>query len=563
MRAKTVIIGLDSVTFDLLKPWCEAGFCPNLKKLMNEGVHGNLRTVPNLNSVPAWISFMTGKNPGKHGIYWFYENKPDSYDFRFCNGGDVKHRQFWEYLCEAGFSAGVVNVPMTYPARKLKGFMISGLDAPSEDAECFTFPPELYPEIRKNAGDYQIDTNILGYARSGRLDKAVEATLEVIERREAAALYLLENKEWDFFCVVFTALDRVQHSFWRYMEGDCAEAEKTKYGNVIRDFYSRVDASVGKIISALPEDCNVIIISDHGAGFNQMGSAFLKPFLDSLGLFRSKKENSSLSGSVKRMLKAFLKTCYGIADRSLSKRARKKLMSLVPGGRALIVGGLHRSDADWTKTKAWSSYIRPEIWINLEGREPDGIVKQEEYEPLRDFIIEKLYQCKDIASGKKIVDKVFKREEIYKGEHLGKAPDLLIEWNFDCPVSGISFPDENGEEITIDAPQEVFERRNISGDHRPEGIFIARGKDIRTEGTIAGAHIMDIAPTVLHLMGCPVPDDMDGKTLQNIFTEDFIRSHPIVRKASAGKTDKDSIMDFSDEETRKLEERLKGLGYME
>ncbi len=562
MKNKTIILGLDSVSFDLLEPWCEEGLCPNLKKLMDDGVRGNLRTIPNLNSVPAWISFMTGKNPGKHGVYWFHERVEGSYETRFCNGGDVKHRHFWEYLGDSNYEVGAVNVPMSYPARKINGFMISGLDAPGEDAENFTYPSGLYEELKKNIGDYHIDTNILGYARGGRLDKAIEVTYEVIEKRLAAVKYLLKNKKWHCFTVVFTALDRIQHTFWKYLEGQCTEEEKRKYGNVIRDFYIKIDEAVGEILKIIPEETTVIVLSDHGAGFNQMGSTFLKPLLESLALFSPETEKKSPLTPIRKSVKTVLKAGYSFADKVLSKRTRKKLMDLIPGGRALIVGGLHRSDADWEKTKAYSSYIRPEIWINLEGREPQGIVKQSEYEELRDFIIEKLHQCKDIETGNKLVCKVYKREEIYHGEHLEKAPDLLIEWNYESPVSGISYPGEDGKKVIITSPQEVFERRNISGDHRPEGIFIARGKNIKSGEKVENAHIVDIAPTVLHLMNCSVPDDMDGKVLEDIFVRDFMTMHPL-KKASSQKVDKSNIMDFSDEEAKKLEERLKNLGYME
>ena len=161
-----------------------------------------------------------------------------------------------------------------------------------------------------------------------------------------------------------------------------------------------------------------------------------------------------------------------------------------------------------------------------------------------------------------MVEKVYRREEIYSGENLDKAPDLLIEWCYDGVISGITYPDEDGNKIEVSSPQEVFERRNISGDHRPEGIFIARGNNIRKPGVIEDANLMDIAPTVLYMMNQAVPDDMDGKVLEQIFEDGFLADNP-VRKAAYGDDKDKHIHDFTDEESKKIEERLKGLGYME
>ncbi len=543
---KTLILGLDSMTFKVLDPLREQNLCPNLDNLIKTGVHGDLESVPNMNSIPAWSSFMTGKNPGKHGLYWFYERKKNSYDFKFCSGGDIEDRRYWEILEENRFKTGTVNVPMTYPASGVNGFLISGLDAPGEKSERFTYPENLYQEIREEVGDYHIDTNILGYARGGNMDKAIEATNKVIDSRLNAFKYLIKEKEWDILTVVFTALDRIQHTFWHFMDEEHPDFDPSKasaYGDVIEDFYKRLDEVLGEILDIVPDDTNVILVSDHGAGFNQMGNMYLQPLLEALGLFVPEKKNL---WNPKLILKKILHILSGLADKFLSKRLRRNVMCLLPGGRSGLVSGLHQQDARWDETKAYTSYIRPEIWLNVKGREPKGIV-DENYEEIRDFIIDKLYECRDIKTGNKLVEKVYKREEVYSGKHVEKAPDIVVKWCYDGIISGLKCTDKNGEEVLVENPDNILERKNISGDQRPEGVLIASGNKFKSNTDLENAKLEDIAPTILHLMESPVPEDMDGEVLTGAFKDGFMENNPIEKISPSG-TSEPSGEQYTDEE---------------
>ncbi len=566
---KVLIIGLDAATFDLIDPWVAQGKLPNFSRLMAGGARGHLQSVPNLNSIPAWASFMTGVNPAKHGLLWFYERRPDSYAYRYLNGSDLQAPSFWDILSAAGRRVSVINVPMTYPARSVNGLMIAGLDAPSEESPGFTFPSGLYREIREKVGRYLIDTNILGYARRGRYDQALKATQDVIALRAATASYLMDRYPWDLFVVVFTALDRVQHTFWHFMDAQHPDhsPSRSEYGQAIYRCYAQLDAVVGDLVTQAGSGVDVILVSDHGFGFNQRGYHFLNPWLSVLGLLHPAQDDS-VQGKAKRLMTGLLREVAAVGDGLVPKTLRRKLMNLLPGGRAALVGQLHQVRCDWSRTRAYVDYIHPGIWINLRGREPAGVVAPgSEYEALRDELIERLLDCRDLGTGQPVAQAVRRREEVYHGPHLSKAPDLVIEWNYDIIVSGLRCRDRTGKELIIERAADIVERRNVSGDHRPEGILIAAGPHIKAEQQITGAHIMDIAPTVLTLMGQAVPAYMDGRVLAEALTADMAVS---VRPDGATTGAPPSQMsaptegvEFSAEEAAMVKARLRGLGYIE
>lgn len=550
-KCKLLVIGLDAATFDLILPWAAEGRLPRLAELLARGAHGALTSVPNLNSLAAWTTFMTGKNPGRHGVFWFYEHAPDSYALRFLNGSDIADARFWEIASDAGRQVGIINVPMTYPATPLHGFLIAGMDAPDESSPGFTYPPKLYKVLRR-LGGYRIDTNILGYARSGRLRQAIAATERVIAWRERAADYLMRTRSWDLFVVVFTALDRVQHAFWQEPGPPASSA-----GSIVRRFYERLDQAIGRLCDTAGEETTVVIVSDHGMGFNPQSNLYLNPWLESLGLFRPAR------GTARSRARAALRRVSAWADGLLSKPLRRRILRWLPGGRAGLVGQLHRAPCDWAHTRAYADYIQPGIWINLRGREPHGIVEPgAEYEALRTRLIEMLSRCRDPRTGTPIVRRVCRREEVYQGPHVSKAPDLHIEWSYAAVACGYQYEDDAGHTVTVGQAADMVERRNVTGDHRPEGILLLAGPQVRREATVRGAQMADIAPTLCYLLGLPVPEDMEGRVLVEALEETYLEAHPVIRRQAAAAGDQER-RELSAEEARQVEERLRGLGYLD
>jgi predicted AlkP superfamily phosphohydrolase/phosphomutase len=566
-KDKLIVIGLDAATFDLIKPWAAAGDLPNLSRLMTEGTSAYLKTVPNLNSGAAWATFSTGLNPGRHGVFWFYEHRKQDGSLRFLNGEDVHGEPFWITLSRAGFNVSVMNVPMTYPAHPLRGTFIAGLDAPSEDSPNFTYPPDLINELRREVGPYYIDTNIYGYARSGRWDKAIRATEQVINARVNAALYLMRTRPWDVFVVVFTALDRIQHAFWHltdpnhpYYDNRIAE----RFGNVVRRFYREIDRSVGLLLNEAGQDTHALILSDHGMGANPLGYQFLDPLLIKLGMLTTftEESNRSVATALKSLGASTFRLAAQFADGLFSYQFRRRLMRLLPGGRARVVQQLHRSRIDWDRTQAYTEYVNPGIWINLKGRDPTGIVNPgTEYEYTREKISEALRSCRDATTGSPVVKSVVLREEVYQGPHVDRAPDLLVRWNYDVVSSAWIYKDLQGQEWRIDTPKTLIERRNVSGDHHPLGIFIFHGPNVKEGCQINDAHIADVPATILGMLGVEPAEMLDGHFLD----EAFIREWPPPTLQTSFKRAEvlKLVPDLLGEEQAMVEERLKNLGYLE
>ena len=557
-RHRLLVIGLDAATFELIKPWAQEGRLPHLADMLATGAHGPLRSVPNLNSIPAWTTFMTGMNPGKHGLYWFYERRPDSYAFRFLNGADIPVPRFWDYASQAGLRVATINVPMSYPARPLNGIWIAGMDAPDETSPGFTYPPELYRELTTRVGPYLIDSNIMGYARTGRWEQAIGTTRDVVAWRTAAACYLLGREPWDLFVVVFTALDRVQHTFWRAMDSTFpghSAAEHARFGDVIARFYSQLDEAVGRLRAVGGPQMTTVILSDHGMGPNQLGQLYLQPWLERLGYLIP-----SAGDTIGQRL---LREAAHLADGLVSKRTRRRIIRALPGGRAAVVRQLNQPRCDWSRTLAYIDYIQPSIWINLEGREPQGIVPPgSAYEDLRDELIERLSDCRDLRTGRPVVRAVYRREEVYYGPEVHRAPDLIIDWNYDVIVSGYRSLLPDGQEVIIDRPADVVERRNVSGEHRPDGILMMAGPGVRRGTVVAGAGIADVAPTLLYLLGLPVPEAMDGRVLSEALEQDLVAGRPVRFTASEAGA-RGSGHAFSSAEEEQVLRRLRDLGYID
>jgi predicted AlkP superfamily phosphohydrolase/phosphomutase len=557
-RQRLLVIGLDAATFALIKPWVQEGRLPNLARLMAEGASGDLRSVPNLNSIPAWTTFSTGVNPGKHGLFWFYERRRQGYGWRFLTGADMHLPRFWDYASAAGLRVATINVPMTYPARPVNGLWISGLDAPDEESPGFTYPPELYRALTQTVGPYAIDANILGYGRAGRWDLAIRATEEVLRERLAVACHLLAREPWDAFVVVFTELDRVQHTFWRAMDprsADYSPEEHVRHGDAIQRFYSLLDEAVGKLCALAGPEVTTVVVSDHGMGPNQRGSLYLQPWLSSLGYLTPRSQ-----GGLGRRL---LREAAHVADGLISKRLRRRIIRALPGGRAALVRSLHEPACDWSQTRAYDDYIRPCIWINLQGREPQGIVKPgAEYEDLRDELIDRLCAVRDLHTGLPVVNGVYRREEVYYGPEVQRSPDLIIDWNYEVIVSGYRSTLPDGREVVIDRPADVVERRNISGDHRPEGILILAGPGVRCGQTISGAQIGDVAPTLLYLLGLPVPEMMDGRARLDALDPALVAARPLRMQAQEA-APVVGERTLSDEEEDQVLRRLRDLGYVD
>ena len=570
-NSKVAVIGLDGASVDLIEKWVKKGKLPNLAKLMNKGVYGRLETVPNMNSAPAWTSMMTGKNPGKHGIYYFYEKVYGSYDIRYLNGGDRKSETVWSILSRGGNKVGIINVPMTYPVEEVNGFMIAGLDAPGIDSPGAVYPAHIYDDLVHNIDGYVIQPGMPGLVAANKLDKAIERGFKAIEARLEASIYFLNKFDWDFFMVVFSEIDAAQHLFWKYMDSDYAGYDHVgakKYGDVIYNFYQKCDAALEKLLSAFPSETTVIIHSDHGAGPAEKGACYLNSFLRHIGLLEFKGNSRGLKGTFASLKRSYFQKAFALIQKYTSRQTKEKLLKLFPKLRDKVETGRFFSNIDWSKTKVFGESSRIERWVNQKGREQQGIVEPGiEYDQLIDHLTKELYRWYDPKTGKKVVRKVLEKEEIYHGNYADKAPDLLILFNNDLMVSGIAFKDEENDKLTIaETSGDIEDLNEINGVHTDNGFYLISGKNIKNNIKLDGPKIIDLAPTILFLMGQAIPSDMDGKVIADAF-EDYVRNkiEGVISDAEDEKIQKTKQGEgiYSDEDVKIIEERLRGLGYID
>lgn len=547
-RRRILVIGLDGVTLDLVNPWIEN--LPNLKALRERGICSSLlSTYPPL-TIPAWSSFMTGKSPGNHGIYEFFRRRSGSYDQVLNTFPDLREVTLWELLSSGGKRVGVVNVPFTYPPPRLaRGFFVSGLLTPF-GATDFSYPPAILKELEDRLGPYQLHHN------SKRPQPVIDELYEVLQYRLKSALYLMREKEWDFFMVHFFGTDRVQHEFWHLCDRthpQFAEQGFERYGNVILEFFKRIDTAVGELVTEAGNDTSIIVMSDHG--FGKITKFFnVNLWLYKLGFLKFKR---SVRARLKLALFKLGFTYLNVSQAVLMLNLTSKAMEMGQEGRQEFNRKMFLSfdDVDWSRTQAYSMGNYGQIFVNLKGREPQGIVDSVEKEALLGYIEKELRRVVDPEIGTPVVDRVLRREDVYAGKRVEESPDLMfmmrdmqykaMGWA-DFPSSGLFNPVVG-----------------TTGHHRVDGLLIAKSPEIiKPNATPREARIEDLAPTLLYLSRLPVPEDMDGRVLLELFQDDFREANPVEYTASALTEQAPMESVYSEEEEAALKRHLRDLGYI-
>ncbi len=554
--SKVFCIGLDGATFDLIRPWVAQGKLPTFKKLMDSGAWSELEsTIPPV-TASAWSSFMTGKNPGAHGLFDFMQRKRDSYDLAPVSVRDRDGKAVWDVIGDAGGKVIVMNVPVTWPPQPVNGLLVTGMLTPRGATE-YTYPPELAEELRSAIGDYIVYSDEV-YSK-GRGEIFLNALKYSAEQRTRAAEYLMTKYPWDFFMLVFPETDTVSHGLWSaydatHHQHDPREAAKFRDG--ILEIYQHIDSLIARLlakvtalqppISDIQPPTSILLMSDHGHG-PLRNFLYVNNYLAKLGYLKFKNDPITLLKLLAFALGITPRTIYqllltlglGNLRRTLDKRR---------GGRGLLKRFfLSLNDVDWSRTRAYSIGYIGEVHINLRGREPQGIVAPEEYDRVREDVINRLRELK-LPDGAPLIEHIWKKEEIYSGAHLADAPDILF---LPRNLETIAFGDfEFGSNKIIELSY------GVSSSHRMNGIFVASGAGVQNAGEFSGARLIDLAPTILHAMGLSVPRDMDGRVLQEIFADEHAVEYG---GTSEGQT---ATEGYSEEEEAQVIERLKDLGYI-
>lgn len=520
---RAFVLGLDGVPWNLVDRFIADGDLPNLARMRREGASGRLESTVPANTPIAWPSIASGKAADAHGLYEFLQFEAD-YSQHAATSDDVRAPMLWHLLSPAV----VGNVPMTYPADEVDGRMVTGMMSPTLDADA-THPSSLADRIASEIPDYEIGLDWSDY--EGR-PEAFRADLDALVSARRDLLELLaETRDWRLFFFVFTAPDRLQHLLWD-------EA-------VIRDHYRRLDEVVGDVMDYCEERAATLyVVSDHGFG---PAGRIVSPnrALANAGLL-SEKESSGTRGVLGSIGVTRERVLATLSDVGVTKAtiARTVPDPIVDAVATRLPGSNARFDVDYGDTRAFLHGLGS-VYVNDAGRFADGTVPPGERDRVKARVRSLLAELSDPATGDPVLDVVDGDDAFPRDD---RSPDLVVE-----PVDGYHVDAALNDDSFADAD-------TLVATHRSEGVFFAWGPGVASGVELDGASAFDVAPTLLHGLGEPVPADAVGAPLFDTYAPDSgpATTAPRTTDYGAGESTGDGIEAFDDVETR-----LRGLGYVE
>lgn len=448
------------------------------------------------------------------------------------NSRMIGSRKFWQIANDNGLRVGLINLPLTYPPEPVDGYMVTGMITPS-NAGVFTYPESLTEQLRSQVNPYVIDE--VSQPESNLLDRL----MAMMKGRREACLHLLKKDGCDLAMVVFVTPDRIQHVFWKYLDKESdlySSAEAEAMREKIIKCYQFLDEIIGEIVEAAGEDSRKFIISDHGFG-SYKGEFLFNNWLAQEGYF-------SLKSSMNKLVRL---------GRTLNRAGLSKIVG-THGRRALSEARKARLDKAIDRERTTAYALEQGLFINASVREKEGIVARgNEYDSLREEIMEKLKLLRDPVTGEKVVDSVLLKEEAYTGSFLDLSPDIIVQFKDYAYSIGESVVRKG---LIIDRRSEPL------GNHHIDGVLLAHGSDIARGRKVEDAQIVDTAPTILYALGLPVPDYYDGKALTDLFEDDFVKRNPVQLQNEAENIDRKKEDLYTQEEAAEMEEQLRGMGYI-
>ncbi|MCB9450178.1 MAG: alkaline phosphatase family protein [Anaerolineaceae bacterium] len=458
---RVMVLGLDCASPQLIFDEFRDDL-PALTRLTQSGTWGELASSIPCITIPAWSSMMSSHDPGVLGIYGFRNRADHSYDnMMIANGSAVKVKRVWDYLSEAGKQSVVIGVPQTYPPRPVNGHLVTDFLTPGTES-AFTYPAIFKQEVLQVTPDYQFD--VKGF-RTNDKTGLLRRLYDMTEIQYKLVRHALKQKPWDFFMHVNIGVDRLHHGFWRFHDPQHRLHDPhSPLKNVIRDYYKMVDSTIGDLLNLIDDDTAVLVVSDHGV--------------------------SRMDGGI----------CI---NEWLWQNGWLAFKTPPPEGKLTKFEDV---EVDWSRTRAWGSggyYGR--VFLNVAGREPEGIIPPEQYPAVREELTAALRAIPG-PEGEPLATQVFQPEAIYQ-QVRNVAPDLMayfgnLHWR---SVGTLG----HGRHYTLEndtGPDDA--------NHAVNGMFILYDPRESGRGRVSGHQLMDIAPTLLHRLGQPVPGEMQGRLIE-------------------------------------------------
>jgi predicted AlkP superfamily phosphohydrolase/phosphomutase len=537
--SRVLLLGLDGVTFSVLRPAFDAGHMRTLKGVLERGASGVLTSTIPPYTPPGWTSMFTGVNPGRHGIFGFTLGNVQR------PGGLVRIDRvqapaLWNAANAQGKRVGLFNVPMTYPPPPVDGWSVSGMLTPEgggSTPDNFAHPEGLASRLVARLGGYEIDIEV-DYDQDWRSTAIIERLSKNLAiKRRALEVLLGEDGELPILFVVLEAPDRLMHVHYKYLDPACEHFDRPE-ARPIRErawtFLDEMDEVIADIVSWAGSDGWIVTMSDHGFGPKNK-SVNVNVALRQWGLLTVAGAGAVTSSATVRRL----------------ARSAKKLLPKSVWRRAK---GAAQASIDWSRTKAFSAPIPQQgIYVNLEGREPNGVVPASRYEAVRDEVIERLGELTDPDDGRPVVDRVYRREEVMEGPHVSDAPDLFPL----CREYSYELSDG------LYSPAVLDDYRALPrGFHHLDGVFGIAGPGVEARPDLH-ARLYDMAPTALYLAGLELPR-MDGRVPTELLPASLVEARPVsivdmdLPRAGEGA----EAAPYSAEEEAQIEESLRNLGYL-
>jgi predicted AlkP superfamily phosphohydrolase/phosphomutase len=473
-QPRTVVFGLDGAHFELIEPWIEAGELPNLERAVETGVTGDLESVLPPVTSPNWKSYLTGKNPGKFGIYWWENVDTDKERIFYPSHRKNRETEYWEILAEND-RTGVMGVPTTFPPKQAGEFVLSG--APDGSNDGFAYP-EALEERLIDEYDYRVTAKNELRATP---EKAAEEILDIIDTRFTVARDLFGEYELDLLQVTTFYINSLHHYFWDH--------EYTKRG------WKVIDDHLGEF---LDEGHDVVLMSDHGS--NEIETVFhINSWLEREGYLQLDAGAAKLIHRLGVNRDRVLRILSPLGLQGIAKRfAPQFILDLVPDEQGELPRESKTSNIDWEVTDVVASGQGP-IYLTAD----EGTA---EYEATREHLMTQLDGLEG-PNGEAIVAEVHRGEDVYSGEYADEAPDLVVE-----QARGIHIQGSIGRDEVFSEPAED----GWKGENKREGLFVATGPSF-DEGDADTLSILDLGPTLLHLKGQEIPRDMDGEVRRDVF----------------------------------------------
>jgi predicted AlkP superfamily phosphohydrolase/phosphomutase len=502
-RPRQLLIGLDAADAELIERWTDDGTLPHLARLRREGTWGRLETSAKYLTGSPWPTFYTGLAPSAHGIYHDFQWRHERMEFAAPAADWLPVRPFWRAL-EGDVASVVHDVPMTPGTEPFPGVEVTGWGSHDKLVPPCSYPDSLLDQLRRQFGDSPIRADEFGRVSIAHLRGLHDELLGLTRRTTDLALWLLAANPWNLGIVAFGALHRGGHRFWdtTSVAGDVPADLVAWQAGALRELYRGVDAAVGRLIESAP-DASVFAFALHGMMANSARVDFLDPMLTRV-----------LAGPGAARPRPSLLRRFGEA---IPLPMRRALTHAVPGPlKNRLMTKWTTGGMNWATTRAFTlradlhGYVR----INLQGREPQGIVPPEELDAMCASLAEGLLSFRDASTGAPIIEEVCRARDVFPaGVRSDRLPDLIVRWSPTSSAAHVAIDSPHYGRIERTTPGRVPNGR--SGNHRSIGFLIARGPGIAAGGELpAGADILDIAPTVARRLGVRCTEPLAGRVLE-------------------------------------------------